>query len=80
MHPSLLLTAIMERTPEIYRRLDAAAGTRLVQNLAGDLEQVKNATVKTRIVGFMLQADEEYGARLAAAVGVSPDAARLAVR
>ena len=63
-----------------YRRLDAAARTRLVQNLAGDLGQVKNATVKTRIVGFMLQADEEYGARLAEAVGVSPDAARLAVR
>jgi len=41
---------------------------------------VKNAAVKTRIVGFMLQADEEYGGRLAEAVGVSADAARLAVR
>jgi len=63
-----------------YRRLDAPARARLVQNLAGDLGQVKNAAVKTRIVGFMLQADEEYGGRLAEAVGVSADAARLAVR
>ncbi len=78
--------ACIEKTDDLsqagafYRRLDAAARTRLVQNLAGDLGQVKNATVRTRIVGFMLQADEEYGARLAQAVGVSPDAARLAVR
>src|ERR1700730_461571 len=63
-----------------YRRLDAAARTRLVQNLGGALRPGEKAGVKTRIVGFMLQADEEYGARRAEAVGGSPDAARLAVR
>src|SRR6202011_387354 len=61
-----------------YRRLDAAARARLVQNLAADLGQVKNAAVRARIVGFMLHADEEYGSKLAEAVGVSPEAARLA--
>ncbi|HXN81592.1 MAG TPA: catalase [Myxococcales bacterium] len=63
-----------------YRRLDAAARARLVQNLAADLGQVKNAAVRARIVGFMLHADEEYGSKLAEAVGVSPEAARLAAR
>jgi catalase len=63
-----------------YRHLDGAARQRLVQNLAGDLGQVKNTQVKARLVGFMLQADEEYGTRLGQAVGISPDAARLALR
>ena len=51
----------------------------LVDSLAGDLGQVKNASVKTKIVGFMLQANEEYGARLAKAVGVSLNDARATV-
>ena len=59
-----------------YRKLDTAARARLVQNLADDLGQVKNAAVKATIVGYMLQADAEYGARIAQAVGVKLDAAR----
>ena len=67
-------------------RSDPEAGRRelgaQLPNLAGDLGQVKNAEAKARIVGFVLQADEEYGTRLAKAVGVNPGAARasLAVR
>ena len=59
-----------------YRKLDTAARARLVQNLADDLGQVKNAAVKATIVGFMLQADAEYGSKIAQAVGVQLDAAR----
>src|SRR2546422_5441285 len=67
--------ACIEKTDDLsqagafYRRLDAAARTRVGQKLAGDLGQGEKATVRKRVVGFMLQADEGDGARLAPAGG-----------
>src|SRR2546426_6473252 len=49
-----------------YRRLDAAARTRLVQKLAGDLGQGEKATRRTRVGGFILPAEEEEGGPLPA--------------
>ncbi|WP_275424910.1 catalase [Archangium violaceum] len=63
---------------EFYRALPADARARLVKNFAADLGQVKSAEVKTRIVGFLLQADPEYGAQVARAVGVKLEKARTA--
>ena len=62
-----------------YLKLDAAARDRLVSAFAGDLGQVKNAQVKNKIVGHVLRANEEYGTRLAKAVGVKVEDARAAV-
>ncbi len=51
-------------------KLDAAARARLVKNFAGDLNAVRDAKVKARIVGFVHKANEEYGTALAKAVNV----------
>lgn len=55
---------------EFYRSLSTDAKTRLVTNLAGDLGQVKDQSVKERFVSYLRKADAEYGARVAALVGV----------
>jgi catalase len=62
-----------------YAALDAGAKERLVKNLAADLGQVKNATVKARMVGFFHAANADYGTRLAKAVGVKLDDAKAAI-
>jgi catalase len=61
---------------EYYRSLTPDARARLAANLAGDLKQVRNVETQRKIVGFLTQADAEYGARVAAAIGLgrSPDA------
>jgi catalase len=55
---------------EYYRKLDAAARTRLVNNFAGDLGAVKDPAIRAKIVGFLRAADKEYGDRVAKAVSV----------
>ncbi|WXA89819.1 catalase [Pendulispora rubella] len=55
---------------EFYRSLARDAQTRLVNNFAGDLKQVRSAEIKTKIVGYLRQADKEYGDRVAALVGI----------
>ena len=55
---------------EFYRALSAEARTRLVNNFAGDLKQVKNEATRARIVSYLALADAEYGARVAALVDV----------
>ena len=61
---------------EFYRSLDAAARTRLVNNFAGDLGQVKSIEIKRRIVAHLRQADKEYGDRVGQLVGVTATASR----
>ncbi|MEM8694460.1 MAG: catalase [Pseudomonadota bacterium] len=53
-----------------YRRLDAGQQANLISNLAGDLNQVEDRIVKTRMVSFFYQADADYGRRLAEAANV----------
>ena len=54
---------------ELYRSFGKAERATLIKNLAGDLRQVKDSRVRLRILSFFYQADADYGARLAAAVG-----------
>jgi catalase len=55
---------------EFYRSLDTDQKTRLVNNFAGDLKQVKNEKIKAKIVEHLRNADKDYGDRVAALVGV----------
>ncbi|MES2644914.1 MAG: catalase [Myxococcota bacterium] len=61
-----------------YRGLNKTDQEHLVSNFAGDLGQVKDATVKARIVGYLIQADATYGERVAKAVGVKVEDAKKA--
>jgi catalase len=72
-------TLNFKQAGEFYRALPKDAQARLINNLAGDLRQVKDAGVKARMVGHFIQADAEYGERLAKAVGVKPEAARATI-
>jgi len=55
---------------EFYRSLDKHEQDDLIKNLAADLGQVKNVDIKRTMVSHFYQADQNYGTRLAAAVGV----------
>ncbi len=55
---------------EQYRAFTPEERTHLVQNLADDMNKVKSATVKKRLVSHFYQADPEYGTRVAKATGV----------
>ena len=52
----------------LYRLMSEAERQRLVANIAGSLSQVTREDVITRSVDHFRNADEEYGARVAAAV------------
>jgi catalase len=62
-----------------YLALSAAEKERLVNNLAADLGQVRDAKVKALMVGFFFTANADYGTRLAKAVSVKLDDAKAAV-
>ncbi|MGL4464081.1 MAG: catalase, partial [Planctomycetia bacterium] len=66
-------TLNFKQAGELYRSFDEKMRTNLIANLAGDLGKVVDPVVKTRLVSFFWQADEEYGKRLAEAVGVKPE-------
>jgi catalase len=55
---------------EFYRSLDKHEQDDLIKNLAADIGQVKNAEIKQTMVSHFYQADQDYGTRLANAVGV----------
>ena len=59
-----------------YRAFTEGERTNLIKNLSGDLNKARAPVIKERIVAFTLQADEEYGTRLAEAVGVKIEDAR----
>jgi catalase len=56
---------------EFYRALDKHEQDDLIKNLAADLIQVKSVDTKRAMVSHFYQADQDYGTRLAVAVGVS---------
>ncbi|QDE69371.1 catalase [Myxococcus xanthus] len=62
-----------------YLALDAGGKDRLIKNLAADLNQVRDAKVKARMVGHFFMANPDYGTRLAKAVNVKVDDAKAAV-
>ncbi|MCB9651838.1 MAG: catalase [Deltaproteobacteria bacterium] len=53
---------------EFYRALSPDARSRLVDNFAADLAQVKSEATRARILAHLRQADAEYGARVQEAV------------
>jgi catalase len=55
---------------EFYRALPKSEQDDLIKNLAADLGQVKSPEIKRTMVGYFYQADQDYGTRLAKAVGV----------
>jgi catalase len=55
---------------EFYRALDKHEQDDLVKNLAADLIQVKSIETRRAMVSHFYEADQNYGTRLAAAVGV----------
>ncbi len=69
-HEAVKKTEDFYQAGEYYRGLSADARTRLVDNFAGDLKQVKSAAVRAKIVSHLRQADKEYGDRVAAKVDV----------
>ena len=54
-----------------YRSLTKEDKNDLITNLGGDLNQVRNKDIKTKMVSYFYQADKEYGTRLAKQVNVS---------
>ncbi|MFQ3648860.1 MAG: catalase [Gemmataceae bacterium] len=63
-------TLNFKQAGERYRSFSEAERANLIKNLSDALGQVKNQTVKLRMLSFFYQADKEYGSRLAEAVGV----------
>lgn len=64
-----------------YRKLTKTGQAHLISNLAGDLGQVKDAGIRTKITAFFYKADPEYGSRVAKAVKVDVNAVqRLAAQ
>jgi catalase len=63
----------------LYESFSEKHRANLIKNLAGDLG-VADPAVKTTIVSFAYQAHEEYGTRLAKAVGVELDAVKAMVK
>lgn len=62
---------------EFYRSLDADQKEHLVSNLSGDLGQVKSAEVKEIMLSHFLLADEDFGSRVSAKVGVDLSAVKV---
>lgn len=59
-----------------YRALDEAAKQRLVGNIAADLRQVKSAEIRNIVSSFFMQADADYGRRVAEAVDADLNAVK----
>ncbi len=68
---AISIKAPFKQAGEFYRSLDAGQQTNLINNLAGDLGQVKNSEVKEIMVTHFFLADKDYGMRLAKAVNVN---------
>jgi len=60
-----------QQAGEFYRALDKHEQDALIKNLAADLTQVKSVDTKRAMVSHFYQADQDYGTRLAAAVGIN---------
>lgn len=59
-----------EQAGLFYRALSAADKADLIKNLSGDLNVVTSARTKTIMVSYFMQADRDFGSRLAQAVNV----------
>ena len=69
-------TAPFQQAGAFYRNLTASEQNNLIANLSGDLRQVRNEEVKEIMLSHFYLADNDYGVRLAQAVGVELSAVR----
>ncbi|WP_035957730.1 catalase [Bryobacter aggregatus] len=56
---------------ELYRSFSESERANLISNLAGDLSQVTDKVVLSRMVNYFYQADKDYGTRLMKALGLN---------
>jgi len=65
---------------ELYLSFDENMRKNLINNLAGDLKQVKNKLIQAKMISFFYQANADYGTRLAQAVGISLEDVKKAMQ
>ena len=69
----IVKTLDFKQAGALYKSFDKKMQDNLISNFTGDLKQVKNQQLQLRMVSFAFQADEEYGTRLAKALGLNLD-------
>lgn len=62
-----------QQAGDLYLSLSASEQEHLIQNLAGDLGNVKDNQIKLQMVSHFYRANTDYGTRLAKALGLSVD-------
>jgi catalase len=60
-----------QQAGDFYESLDQENREHLIANLATDLGQVKDKTIRTEMSAFFYKANQEYGTQLAQAVDVN---------
>lgn len=65
---------------ELYLSFSEPMRTNLIKNLAGDLNQVKDKMIKAKMVGNFYMANQEFGMRLAQAVGATREDVETAMK
>lgn len=65
---------------ELYLSFDEKMRANLIKNLAGDLNAVKDKAIKAKMVGHFYMANQEFGMRLAQAVGVTREDVEKAMK
>ncbi|MFS7404031.1 catalase [Carnobacterium maltaromaticum] len=56
---------------DLYRLLSEDGKTRLIANIVGHMQPVEDEAIKVRQIQHFLKADPEYGARVAAGLGIN---------
>ncbi|WP_347558654.1 catalase [Robbsia sp. KACC 23696] len=64
-------TADFQQAGDFYRALSRAEKTALIDNLIGDLGQVRSMKTKQTMVAYFTQADAAFGARLSKRLGLT---------
>ena len=64
----------------LYLSFSEAERVNLIKNLAGDLSQVKDKTIQGKMVGFFYFANNDYGTRLAQALGLTREDVEKAMK
>jgi len=64
---------------ELYRSFTEEQKANLIKNMTSDMSKVKDAAVTVRMISHFMQADEDYGTRLAKSMKVSLDDVKAAV-
>lgn len=69
MQKAITKTNNFKQAGDLYRSFSEPERTSLILNLSGELKQVKDKTVRLKMISHFYKADADYGTRLARAVG-----------